>query len=153
MRNLIAAALLCASSAAAVAQAPAVPDYSNARAVEGSWAYAATAGGGEATFRNSAAQPQLFLTCVRASRQLIIARPAAGAAPFLQVWTSNASRNLAASYNPATGRISATLAASDTLLDSMALSRGRVAVGVAGQPAIVAPAWGEISRIVEECRL
>jgi hypothetical protein len=41
----------------------------------------------------------------------------------------------------------------DPLLDAMAMSRGRVAVGVAGQPATVAPAWGEISRVVEECRL
>ena len=152
MRILIAAALLGATSAA-IAQTPAVPDYSNARTLEGSWTYAATAGGAEATFRNSAAQPQLFLTCVRASRQVLIARPAAAAAPTLQLWASNASRNLPASFNPATRRIQATLAASDTLLDAMALSRGRIAVGIAGQPAIVAPAWGEISRIVEECRL
>lgn len=152
MRIVFAAALLGATSAA-VAQTAAVPDSSNARTVEGSWTYAATVSGGEATFRNSAGQPQLWLTCVRASRQVLIARPAAGAAPTLQLWTSNASRNLPAAFNPGTKRISATLAASDTLLDSMALSRGRIAVGIAGQPALVAPAWGEISRVVEECRL
>ena len=151
MRISILAALLCASSSA-LAQT-AVPDYSNARAVDGSWSYAATAGGAEATFRNGAGQPQLFLTCVRASRQIVVARPAAAAAAVLQVWSSNASRNLTASFNPATRRLSATLAASDSLLDALALSRGRIAVGVAGQPAIVAPAWGEISRVVEECRL
>ena len=151
MRKFIAAALLCATSPA-LAQT-AIPDYSNARTVDGSWSYAATAGGAEATFRNSAGQPQLFLTCVRAGRQVSIARPAAVAAPTLQVWSSNASRTLPASFNPATTRLSATLAATDPLLDSMALSRGRIAVGVAGQPAMVAPAWGEISRIVEECRL
>ena len=151
MRKMILAALLCASSPAFAQTA--VPDYSNARAVDGRWTYAAIAGGGEATFRNSAGQSQLFLTCVRASRQVLIARPSAAAAPVLQIWTSNASRNLPAAFNPATGRLSATLTAMDPLLDSMALSRGRIAVGVAGQPAIVAPAWGEISRVVEECRL
>src|SRR5688500_10886179 len=126
MRIAILAALLCAS-ASALAQT-AVPDYSNARTIEGSWTHAAIAGGFEATFRNSAGQPQLFLTCARAARQVSIARPAAAAAPTLQVWTSNASRNLPAAFNPATRRIAATLAASDTLLDSMALSRGRIAV-------------------------
>ena len=147
MRRLIFAALLGATSPA-LAQT-AVPDYSNARTVDGSW----THGGTEATFRNSAGQPQLFLTCIRASRQVAIARPASAASPFLQVWTSSASRNLPASFNPATQRLSATLAANDSLLDAMAMSRGRIAVGVAGQPAIVAPPWGEISRVVEECRL
>ena len=151
MRMMMLAALLCASSPAFAQTA--VPDHSNARAVDGSWSYAAIAGGAEATFRNSAGQPQLFLTCVRASRQVLVARPAAAAAPILQVWSSNASRNLPATFNAGTRRLSATLNATDPLLDSMALSRGRIAVGVAGQPAIVAPSWGEISRIVEECRL
>ena len=151
MRKLIFAALLSATSPA-FAQ-PAVPDYSGARTVEGSWTYAAVSGGGEATFRNSAGQPQIFLTCLRANRQLVIARPASAAAPFLQVWTSSASRNLPAAHNPTTGRLSATLNAQDSLLDALALSRGRIAVGVAGQAAIVAPPWGEVSRTVEECRL
>ena len=152
MRIVLAAALLCAPFAA-VAQSPAVPDYSNARTVDGSWTFAAIAGGAEATFRNAAGQPQIFLTCARASRRVSIARPATGPAPMLQLWASGASRNLPAAYNPATRRLTATLTAQDPLLDAMALSRGRVAVGVAGQPAIVAPAWGEISRVVEECRL
>ena len=151
MRILILAALVCASSSAFAQTA--VPDYSNARTVDGSWTYAAIAGGGEATFRNGAGQPQLFVTCVRANRQVLIARPAATPATVLQVWSSNASRNLPAAFNPTARRLAATLAARDPLLDSMALSRGRSAVGVTGQPAIVAPAWGEISRVVEECRL
>lgn len=151
MRRLIAAALLCASSPAL--SQTAVPDHSNSPVAQGSWTHAATAGGLEASFRNTAAQPQLFLTCNRAARQVVIARPASAAAPFLQVWTSSASRNLPASFNPATGRLSATLPAQDPLLDAMALSRGRIAVGVAGQAAIVAPAWGEVTRVVEECRL
>ena len=158
MRMKIAAALLSAvvTPLAASAQAPAISaiaDYSNARIMDGTWAYAVIAGGVEAQFRNGAGQPQLYLTCVRASRQVAIARPATGAAPILQLWTSSAVRNLPASFNPATGRLSTTVSARDPILDAMAMSRGRIAVGVAGAPAIVAPAWGEISRVVEECRL
>ena len=151
MRKYLFAAL--AGASAPIFAQTAVPDYSNARTVEGSWTFAAIASGAEAVFRNSAGQPQLFLTCTRSVRQVTVARPATGAAPFLQAWSSSTARNLPASYNPATQRITATLKAMDPLLDALALSRGRIAVGVAGQPAIVAPAWGEISRVVEECRL
>ena len=158
MRFHIGAALFSAvvSPLAVSAQAPAIPavaDYSNARIMDGTWTYAATAAGVEAQFRNSAGQPQLYLTCTRASRQVSIARPATGAAPILQVWTSSAARNLPASFNPTTRRLSTTLSATDPIFDAMAMSRGRIAVGVAGQPATVAPAWSEISRVVEECRL
>jgi hypothetical protein len=93
-----------------------------------------------------------MLGCLHQSRRVTIARPATGAAPFLQVWTSSLSRNLPASFNPATKRLTATLAAQDPVLDAMAMSRGRIAVAISGQAATVAPAWGEISRIVEECR-
>lgn len=155
MRLKIAAALFSAvvTPIVASAQGPAIADHSSARIMDGSWVYASTAAGAEAQFRKTAGQPQLFLACTRASRQVSIARPATGAAPILQVWTSSAARNLAASFNPATRQLTATLPAIDSLLDAMAMSRGRIAVGISGQPAIVAPAWGEISRVVEECRL
>jgi hypothetical protein len=138
---------------AATAQVTAIADQSAARIMDGTWTYAATAAGGEAQFRNAAGQPQIFLTCTRASRQVAIARPATGAAPMLQLWTSSAARNLPASFNPATRRLTATVSAADSLLDALAMSRGRIAVSISGQPAIVAPAWGEISRVVEDCRL
>lgn len=138
---------------AAHAQAPAVGNYSSARIADGSWTYVASPSGGEARFVNSSGQAQLLLTCTRATRQIAIARPSPVAAPMLQVWASNAARNLPAAFNPATRLATATLPATDPLLDALALSRGRLAVAVGGQPAIVPPAWGEITRVVEECRL
>lgn len=131
---------------------PGIADYSNALIANGTWTHSVTSGGSEAQFRSAGGVPQLILACQRQSRQVTIARPAAGAAPFLQVWTSSLARNLPAAFNPATGRLTATLGAQDPLLDAMAMSRGRIAAGIAGQAATVAPAWGEISRIVEDCR-
>jgi hypothetical protein len=157
MRNSIAAplaaALLSAQPISAQsAAAPAITDQSNARIADGSWTHSMTASGSEAQFRSAGGQPLLVLACLRQTRQVTITRQAAGAAPFLQVWTSSLGRNLLASFNPATGRLTATLGAQDPLLDALAMSRGRIAVGISGQPATVAPAWAEISRIVEDCR-
>jgi hypothetical protein len=157
MRLLIAAALAGAlpptlPAFAQTTAAPGIADYSNAVIANGNWTHSTTAGGGEAQFRSASGQPQIMLACLRQTRQVTIARPASGAAPFLQVWTTSLARNLPASFNPATNRLTATLGAQDPLLDAMAMSRGRIAVGIAGQAATVAPAWGEISRVVEDCR-
>src|SRR5438477_6217697 len=109
MRVPIAAAfaLIVASSLEAQTAAPApapaaAQDLSTATPVAGSWVYAQTAAGSEASFVNATALPQLTIRCTRATRRVTVARPASGAAPFLNVWTSGQTRNLAASFNPAT---------------------------------------------------
>ena len=154
MRVLIAAAsaLIAASSAHAqtATTAPAV-DYSYATPIGGNWSYAPAADGSEAVFRD-AARPQFIIHCSRATRRVTIARPASVASPFLFVWTSSLTRNLPASFNPATARVSADLAASDPLLDAIIFSRGRFAVGLSGQAAVVLSAWAEPARVIEDCR-
>ncbi|MGH6659562.1 MAG: hypothetical protein ACREBM_07940, partial [Sphingomicrobium sp.] len=62
-------------------------------------------------------------------------------------------RNVPAGFNPATGLLTAELAAFDKLLDSLAFSRGRIAVGPSNAPALVAPAWPDIVRVIEDCRV
>ena len=155
MRVLIAAAsaLIAASSAHAqtAMTAPAV-DYSYATPIGGNWSYAPAADGGEAVFSDAGARPQFIMHCSRATRRVTIARPASAASPFLFVWTSALTRNLPASFNPATARVSADLAATDPLLDAIIFSRGRFAVGLSGQAAVVLSAWAEPARVIEDCR-
>ena len=127
-------------------------DISTAMPAEGRWTYAAVPSGSEVTFSNAAAQPQLTIRCARPTRQVTISKPASAAVPFLFVWTSGLTRNVPASFNPATARISATLSAFDALLDAVAFSRGRIAVSVSGQPTLVLPAWSEAARVIEDCR-
>ena len=152
MPKKIVAAIALTLSAMASAQVPAVPDLANATPLPGSWTYAALAGASESTFRDSSARPQLWIRCTRASRQVSIARPASAAAPFLLIWASAATRSLPASFDPATGKITAQLTMMDPLLDALAFSRGRIGVSVSGQPALVAPSYEEIARVVEDCR-
>ncbi len=150
---LIAASSLHAQTPTpAPAAPPVIPDLSTATPIAGNWNYVTTADGSEATFLNPTAQPQVTIHCTRASRRVTISKPANGAAPFLSIWTSAESRNLPASYNPATARIGADLNANDPLLDAIAFSRGRIGVGVSGQPIGVVPAWAEPARVIEDCR-
>ncbi len=155
MKFTIAAALalIVTTSLHAQGPAPAPPvDFSVATPLPGTWTYAATADGSEASFVDANSRPQLFVRCARASRQVTIAKPATAAAPFLDIWTSSQVRNLPASYNPATYRLSAIVTAFDPLLDAIAFSRGRFSVSVQGTAALIVPAWEEPARVVEDCR-
>ena len=156
MRTAIAAALALTAASSLKAQttatAPTV-DYTTATPIEGNWTYVPVPGGSEATFANTSAQPQLTISCTRATRQVAVSKPATGAAPFISVWTTAQTRALPSSYNPATGKLSATLAAFDPMLDAIAFSRGRVEFSVAGQAALVIPSWSEAARVIEDCRV
>jgi hypothetical protein len=129
-----------------------LPAIAYATPLPGNWSFVPAAGGSEATFADTSGRPQLSLICTRATRRITVSKPASAAAPAIAVWTSSSTRNLPASFNAATGRISADLVATDPLLDAMALSRGRFAVYVAGAPSLVMPPWPEVTRVVEDCR-
>ena len=152
MRLLVTTALAALTLAAPLSAQSATPDLSATMPLAGRWAWTPTAGGSEATFLDSAGRAQLWLSCLRGARVVTVAKPASGAAPLLMLWSTSGSRNLLASYNPATARITAQLASTDTLLDALAFSRGRIGVGISGTPPLVAPAWPEIARVVEDCR-
>jgi len=156
MRTTIAAALALTAAFSLHAQAAAVPpavDHSTATPIEGTWTYSSVVGGSEATFANASGQAQLTISCTRAVRQVTLSKPATGAAPFISVWTTAETRNLPSSYNPATGRLSATVTAFDPFLDAIAFSRGRVEFSISGQPALVIPSWAEPARVIEDCRV
>jgi hypothetical protein len=151
MRLTVVAALALAAASSLHAQS-AVPDLSTAVPVSGIWSYAQTADGSQATFGTATALPQLTIHCTRATRRISISRPASAAAPFLNVWTTAQSRQLPASFNPLTNRITADLPAFDTLFDAIAFSSGRFSVAVSNAPALIVPAWAEPARVVEDCR-
>ena len=152
MKSFRASALAFFAASPLLAQTAGVPDLSYAVPLPGNWSYAAAADGSEATFRDASARPQLTLHCTKASRVVTIAKPASTASPFLSVWSSSHTRNVPASFDPATARASARLTAFDPLLDGIAYSRGRFAVGVSGAPPLVVPAWPEALRVIEDCR-
>jgi hypothetical protein len=153
MRIAIAATLALAGASSLEAQSvPSIPDLTTATPLGGSWSWAQTADGSESVFTGADSRPQITVHCTRLTRRVSLARPATAATPFLGIWTSSQTRNLPASFDPATNKLSAALPAFDNLLDAFASSRGRVGLTIPGAAPIVAPAWAEIARVVEDCR-
>ena len=152
MRFLIAAAVALAAPAILQAQTT-IADLSTATPIAGNWTYSSTTNGSEASFADGSGNPQLWMQCTRATRRVSIAKPATGAAPFLNVWTSSLARGVPASFNPTTRRLTIDLGAYDALLDAIVSSRGRVAFTVGTQPSLVIPPWAEAARVIEDCRV
>ena len=150
LRMTLAALAALFPAASAVAQV--AVDYSTMRALPGSWGYRAIAGGSEARFVDTGGIAQLTIGCTRATRQVAVARASGTAAAGLMLWSSNASRTLPARFDPRAMRVIADVPANDPLLDSLAFSRGRIAVTIVGGSVVVAPAWPEAARVIEDCR-
>ena len=140
------------ASAQTVGVAPAM-DFSTARVALGAWAYQAVPGGSMARFVDTTGTARLVLQCTRTTRRVTLSHTSAAPAASLHVWTSSASRNLPARFEPNAMRVTAELAAFDALLDGIAFSRGRIAVTMAGGVPLVVPAWPEAARTIEDCRI
>jgi len=156
VRKFIAALIALAPGAAVTAQtvgtSPAV-DFNTARAALGAWAYQSMPGGSMARFVDTAGTARLVLQCTRATRRVGVSLTSAAPAASLSLWTSTASRNLPARFEPNAMRVTAELPAFDALLDAIAFSRGRIAVTMAGGVPLVVPAWPEAARTIEDCRI
>jgi len=109
----------------------------------GDWTYRQ---GGSAAF-GPAGSPTLVIACT--GSRIRLERPGASGG-VLTVRTSSEARNLPASVQG--GALVAELAASDSLLDAIAFSRGRFSVEAPGTSRLVIPAWPAAARVVEECR-
>jgi hypothetical protein len=138
------------------AATPAVVGWMDAPQTPGDWTYVAESGETLAVFGTGRTPEtvQLIIRCNRQTRRVGLARAgtAAGQVEML-VRTETQDRSLTASpVQGSAALIVAELAASDPLLDAIAFSRGRFAVDVPGTDPVYAPAWPEITRVVEDCR-
>lgn len=142
--------------AARQAAIPAVTAWMDEPPTPGDWTYVAEPEETLAVFGTGRTPDtvQLMLRCDRQSGRVGLAR--AGSADGqveMLVRTETQERRLTASPVRSRGPlIVAELAASDPLLDAIAFSRGRFAIDVPGTAPVYAPAWPEITRVVEDCR-
>ena len=151
-RLSISAAVALLLSAAFATPIGAAPDLNAVMPIAGDWTYAATSDGSEAQFTTATGYSQLWVRCTRATRRVSIARLATAAAPYVDVWTSSATRNVASAFNPANGRLTIEFENYDPLLDAIATSRGRVGFAIGSDAALVVPAWPDVARVIEDCR-
>ena len=147
-----AAALLLPLSISSSAQVPAPLDLDSVQPISGRWVYRSLPAATEADFVDSTGTVRLMMRCNRAGRIVSLIRTGVpAAAPSLSVWTTSTSRSLPSSFQ-SMKELTATLTATDPLLDAIAFSRGRFATGASGAPMVAVPVWAELARIVEDCR-
>lgn len=99
---------------------------------------------------------EFIVRCDKSNRQIGLGR-VLGYSPttplLMTVQAETVSRNLTARGVDRQSKIvAATLDASDPFLDAIAITKGRIAIGVEGQYTLYLPAWVEISRVIEDCR-
>ena len=134
--------------------APVSTEWQYRPATVGNWRYRAEAAGTVALFGASATDVRLTLRCDRASRRISLARAGAGIGQgAMIVRTSYGATSWPVTPSSAASpQVVAFRAASDTVLDQVAYSRGKFAVEVAGSEPLIVPAWAEVSRVIEDCR-
>ncbi len=142
---------------APVPPAPAAPaDWRDAPATPGTWRWSLASGKSVASFANDPAPALVTLTCERAQGLVVLARAvqtaAAEAVPMELTTTSSSHALMSDPGLAAPGWLATPIRAGDPLLDAMAFSRGRFALGAAGQATLYLPSWPEVSRVIEGCR-
>lgn len=117
----------------------------------GNWTYRREGSDSVASFGASPAAPLVTLRCRKASRQMVLSLTGvAGPARALAIRTSNG--NLQWQAAPDASGLAVTRPATDTGLDWIAFSRGRISIEPAGAARRVLPVWAEIARVIEDCR-
>ncbi len=133
-------------------QAASYSSWMDVPASPGNWSFSAA--NSMARFGESASEPRLSFGCTRSPRQVMLIRhgTAANLPATLTIRTESATRTLTATPASDRASVSVALAANDPLLDAMALTKGRFAVEAQGLPTLYVPAWGEVTRVIEDCR-
>ena len=132
---------------------PAAEDWRDGALTPGGWSYSNQGTGSEALFGASGYEPSFAVRCDRSTRRVTLWRGAGAGANMMIVRTTSTSRTLPVTPGADQGAsVSASLSATDPLLDAIAFSRGRFTVEAPGTQMLVIPAWPEPARVVEDCR-
>jgi hypothetical protein len=145
--------ILALAAPAAVVSAQPMPAWRTAPLTAGSWSYRETATGSEAIFTDARVTRRLLVKCSRLTRRVSLSVASASPGSAIQIATSETDRTLPATFDTQGFQIIAELGAMDPVLDAIVFSRGRFAITVAGGAALVVPAWPEIARSIEDCRV
>ena len=131
---------------------PLTADWRDWPVTPGSWIYRQDARGSIALFGETCRDSELTLRCDRSRQRIYLSRRGEGPGN-LTIRTSSTLRSVnALPTGGAPAYIAVEFMPSAPLLDAMGYSRGRFIVEGAGLPTLVIPAWGEILRVIEDCR-
>ena len=126
-------------------------DWMDAAVTPGEWRYEAVLGGSAATFLGQDNNALARLRCERGSKTVFLSLPSnAARSPAAEVRTETQAAALPLSVRD--GPSEAAMPGDLPLLDAMALSKGKFAIGAQGMPPLYLPSWAEVSRVIEDCR-
>lgn len=131
---------------------PASADWRDWPASAGGWVYRQDARGSIALFGQIGQDADVTLRCDTARQRIYLSRRGEGAG-MLTIRTTSTMRSLGVQPTGGTpAYVAIEFTPRDSLLDAMGYSRGRFVIQGAGLPTLVLPAWGEILRVIEDCR-
>lgn len=118
----------------------------------GLWSYASTPGNSSARFGVTPQAAILAIQCDRGSKgiTIMVSRSVSAVGGTVTLRASSLVRSIAAQGSGSFATIR--LAARDPILDALAFSRGRFGVALDGVERAY-PAWPEVTRVVEDCRI
>lgn len=134
------------------------PTYSNwmdAPRTPGDWRYSDGGAFSYAAYGIAGARTVFGMRCDKARHVVSLGRTTGSTEPLpMKVLTETVTRLFTATPLQAGDDhiVRAELPAADSFLDAMALSKGRFAVEVAGEPTLYIPSWPEVTRVIEDCR-
>ena len=137
-----------------VVNEPRYENFLDAPQTAGTWTYINEPGETLAIFGTSPNNPVFAVRCSAGRIELgRMTSQAMTGARVMSIKTETTTRQLQATAR--SGRVNvvaATLSANDSLLDAMAITKGRFAVGTEGMRTLYLPAWAEVTRVIEDCR-
>jgi len=145
-----------------VKQQPEYDNYLDAPQTPGTWSYieesAVRAGQTDRSLAvfgsgSEGGEPVFMLVCDLTNRQIGLAMPSEQPGPLtMEITTETANRVLEAETSQGGRMATAILVPADPLLDAMAITKGRFAIGLEGERTLYLPAWAEVTRVIEDCR-
>lgn len=131
---------------------PASADWRDWPVTPGNWVYRQDDRGSIALYGRVGADADLTLRCDRGRQRIYLSRRGEGAGA-LTIRTSSTLRSLNAVTTGGTPPyVAVELMPRDALLDAIAHTRGSFVVETARMAPLVVPAWGEVFRVIEDCR-
>lgn len=121
----------------------------------GDWTYISGNPVSYAVFGSSQQDASFVMRCDRTTRTVSLGRSSSQVSPQpMQVFTETVTRLLTASPRRDSDptMLAAELPAADSLLDAMAISKGRFAIETGGERTLYLPSWAEVTRVIEDCR-
>lgn len=131
---------------------PPAADWSDWPMTPGDWSYSVQNGGSLATYRAPDGAALLAVRCDLGRHVVRFARPGAASAARMSVRTTFGAVSWPATVDGTPPQTFSERAANDPALDQIAYSRGRFAIEIPGLAPLIAPAWAELIRVVEDCR-